>query len=238
MTTRSRHRLAFVLLTIWGASLGVPSAHAQFRVCNHHEDGVQLAIGFPASGEWITRGWYSIDAGSCSEVLRSVSSRYYYVHYDVEGAADSPLSEGEHLLCVEDDDFTIFGTKNCRQRGHQSRLFSQIDTGRQKIAWFQLDLMSVQMARDAIGDVHVRMRRSLLDQNTQVMTLHNVHPYYISFDLRCFKRSGESKLLPVAIEASKTTEVGFVQGWTGNFVSGERCEAYFDGEQLWSYTVH
>jgi len=28
-----------------------------------------------------------------------------------------------------------------------------------------------------------------------------------------------------------------VQGWTGNFVSGERCEAYFDGEQLWSYTV-
>ena len=160
-----------------------------------------------------------------------------YVSYDVQGAADSPLSEGEHLLCVEDDDSTIFGTKNCTQRGHQSRLFSQIDTGRQKIAWFQLDLTSVQMAREAICDVRVRMRRSLLDQNTQVMMLRNVHPHYISFNLRYYKRSGQSSLLPISIEGSKTTEVGFVQGWTGNFVSGERCEAYFYGEQLWSYTV-
>jgi hypothetical protein len=131
------------------------------------------------------------------------------------------------LLCVEDDDSTIFGTKNCTQRGHQSRLFSQIDTGRQKIAWFQLDLTSVQMAREAICNVRVRMRRSLLDQNTQVMMLRNVHPHYISFNLRYYKRSGQSSLLPISIEGSKTTEVGFVQGWTGNFVSGERCEAYF-----------
>jgi uncharacterized membrane protein len=237
MITRSRHRLAFVLLVIWGASVAVPSAHGQFRVCNHHESSVQLAIGFPTSGEWITRGWYSIDAGSCSEVLRSISSRYYYVTYDVKGATDSPLSEGEHLLCVEAGDFTIFGMKNCAQRGYQSRLFSEIDTGQQKIAWYQLDLTTMRAARKAVEAVRVRMRRSLLDQNTQVMTLRNVHPYYISFDLRCYKRSGQSTLLPISIEGSKTTEVGFVQGWTGNFVSGERCEAYYDGEQLWSYTV-
>jgi hypothetical protein len=84
------------------------------------------------------------------------------------------------------------------------------------------------MAREAICDVRVRMRRSLLDQNTQVMMLRNVHPHYISFNLRYYKRSGQSSLLPISIEGSKTTEVGFVQGRTGNFVSGE---------QLWSYTV-
>jgi len=77
MLIRSRFRLIVVLLAMWSVGLDAPWARAQFRVCNHHDSSVRLAIGFPTSGEWITRGWYSIDAGSCSEVLRSISSRYY-----------------------------------------------------------------------------------------------------------------------------------------------------------------
>jgi len=226
-----------LLASLFAMGVREQPAHAQFRVCNHHDYQVRLAIAFPGGDEWVTRGWYAIDAGSCSNVLRSISNRYYYVTYDVEGTTDSPLTEGEHLLCVETNDFTIYGTKNCTQRGYKTRLFSQIDVGRRKIAWYQLDLTSVRSTREAIKSVRVRMRHSFLDRSTQVVMLQNISPHYIEFDLRCYKRSGQSKLLPIVIEGGKTAEVGFVQGWSGNFVSGERCEAYFDGEKLWSYSV-
>ena len=43
--------------------------------------------------------------------------------------------------------------------------------------------------------------------------------------------------MDVVVPARGMTEVGFVQGWPGNFVPGERCEAFDTVDRVWQVNV-
>ncbi len=217
------------------AGLDASPARAQLRVCNFHDETVHVAVGFYTGGEWAARGWHTAAPGGCVTPVGSLTNRFYYVYYEGTGEnARYEMVGAEHTFCVGGDEaFTIRGTENCAERGYKHRLFGQIDTGQHQ--WIRLDLRSPEQVREAVGEVRVSMRRSMM--RNFVMQLRNVRPYHIAFDLRCYTRSGSNKLIPVEVEGGSTAEVGFVQGWENNFVSGERCEAFFEGERLWDYTI-
>jgi len=92
--------------------------------------------------------------------------------------------------------------------------------------------------RQAVKDLEVGTRPSLLGDGTQVLVLRNTNRYPADFDLTCYTRGdGAKKTLMVNIPPRSEKHVGFLQGWCGNFKPGERCEAHCDGELLWNRTI-
>jgi hypothetical protein len=95
-----------------------------------------------------------------------------------------------------------------------------------------------ELTKDAVSGLQVGMRNSALGDGTKVLVLRNPTPYPASFDLRCHTRNDVSqKTFSIIIPAGGEKEIGFLQGWCGNFKRGERCEAYVDGERMWQYKV-
>jgi len=86
--------------------------------------------------------------------------------------------------------------------------------------------------RKGIEALNVGWRQSLLDDGTLVLRLTNTKAYSVDFELKCYTRSNSSKVLFVSVPARETKEVGFLEGWPGNFMTGEWCEAYYNDERL------
>lgn len=92
--------------------------------------------------------------------------------------------------------------------------------------------------RQAVKDLEVGTRPSLLGDGTQVLVLRNTKRYPADFDLTCYTRGdGARKTFIVNVPPRSEKHVGFLQGWCGNFKPGERCEAHCDGELLWNRTI-
>lgn len=111
----------------------------------------------------------------------------------------------------------------------------------------QQDALQQQMARDAVAEQHRRHRQAVIDLETSlrssavenlVLQLRNGSGIPLSFDLRCFTRNDRTfKTMFVTIPPRGQREIGFLEGWDGNFVAGERCEARLDNEVLWNRVV-
>jgi hypothetical protein len=92
--------------------------------------------------------------------------------------------------------------------------------------------------RQAVADLQVSTRPSLLARGTHVLVLRNSKEFSVSFDLRCYTRGDTAqKTFFVDVPARGEKHIGFLQGWPGNFKPGERCEAYSGGERLWSLSI-
>jgi hypothetical protein len=92
--------------------------------------------------------------------------------------------------------------------------------------------------RQAVINLEVGTRPSLLNDGTQVLILRNANPSSADFDLRCYTRGdAATKTFFVTIPPRGEKHIGFLQGWCGNFKPGERCEAYCDGELLWNHVI-
>lgn len=87
--------------------------------------------------------------------------------------------------------------------------------------------------RQCIGDLEANMRMSDWIEGTEVLVLNNACALPVQFDLKCFTCGDAGyKTIFVDIPARGEKEIGFVEGWTGNFRGGERCEARLAGEVL------
>lgn len=92
--------------------------------------------------------------------------------------------------------------------------------------------------KQAVADLQVGTRPSLLGDGTQVLVLRNPKPFPVQFNLRCYTRGDTAKKdFGVTVPAFGETHIGFLQGWCGNFKPGERCEGYYDGERLWNRKI-
>ena len=95
-----------------------------------------------------------------------------------------------------------------------------------------------ELRRQAVKDLIVGTRPSLLNDGTQVLVLRNAKTFPADFDLRCYTRGDAAqKTFFVNVPARGEKHIGFLQGWCGNFKPGERCEAYCDGELLWNRAI-
>ncbi len=107
------------------------------RFCNKHTRQVQVAVAW-LSGEKtrdgrqivISKGWYNIQPGQCSTLVKGpLPYRYYY--YYAEDASNA-VWKGDYPVCISEKSFTIKDTQ-CGS-GYKRRGFRQIDTlGRKQL---------------------------------------------------------------------------------------------------------
>jgi uncharacterized membrane protein len=102
-------------------------AHAEFRVCNDTKHMVGVAIARSNGIDWISEGWWNIDAQGCTVILEGpLKARYYYlyaVQYDIGGGWT-----GDRFFCTNKRSFTITGRQNCKDRGFDRTGFFEVDT--------------------------------------------------------------------------------------------------------------
>lgn len=84
----------------------------------------------------------------------------------------------------------------------------------------------------AIKNMEFGYRQSFMDNNTKVLQLRNITDTGVSFNLKCCTVDDSCKTIYVSVPAHNSTEVGFMEGWNGNFVSGEYFIAYYEGEEV------
>jgi|SRR5688572_5987415 len=211
-------------------------ASAQLTLCNKSSETVSMALAYRDGGQFVSRGWYVAQPGECPTVVSgALGSRYYYVR--AEGAKGGRW-DGDYAFCVADVRFTHSGD-NCANDGLDQRRFFVIDTGLSS-SWTQNLTMGrgdSQSEHDAIAGLRITWRPSLLDDGSYVMQLHNSASTGADVALQCFTRSGRSKTLSIQVPGYGMSEVGFLQGWDGNFVAGESCEAYHGRELVWRTSV-
>ncbi|MEM9222746.1 MAG: DUF1036 domain-containing protein [Pseudomonadota bacterium] len=113
-------------------AVAVP-AKAELRLCNKTPVQVGIAIGYKADSQWISEGWWNLEAETCQVVVDGpLPSRYYYLYaldYEEGGAWG-----GTAFMCTHDKEFTIEGTADCVARGYERRGFVEVDTG-DKLSW-------------------------------------------------------------------------------------------------------
>ncbi len=229
-----------------GALLAAPPALGQLRICNKTAEAVTVAVGYMHEGEWTSMGWYEAKAGRCATpVSGTLRNRYYYVR--AESGSGKTWGDN-HTFCTHETAFTIRGDKGCRALGYDAERFFQIDTGN-RAQWTQnlvladsgggqrRDGSGTDERRDGVAALVRGWRGSHLEDGTQVLVLRNRRSVSVDFHLTCYTRSNASKTLFVSVPARSTEEIGFMEGWPGNFVYGERCEARYKGELLWREPV-
>jgi len=113
-----------------------PSAKG-LRLCNRTPSRVGVAIGYKASQQWITEGWWNVAPDSCETLVPgTLVSRFYYIYavdYDRGG-----IWGGKAAMCTSDKSFTIRGIEDCVTRGFERNNFFEVDTGEQKSWTVQL----------------------------------------------------------------------------------------------------
>ena len=116
--------VAVALLITLG--IGTP-ARAEFRVCNESASSAAVAIAQSNGLEWISQGWWAVDAKRCQVLLEgALKGRYYYLY--AVGLADGSGWTGNRYFCTSNRSFTITGRKDCEKRGYRTAGFFEVDT--------------------------------------------------------------------------------------------------------------
>ena len=105
-------------------------ASADLRLCNKTATQVGIAIGYKGVEEWVSEGWWNINAETCEVIVEGpLPSRYYYVYaFDYNQGGEW---SGTAYMCTREKEFTIKGTHDCLARGYERTGFIEIDTGDQ-----------------------------------------------------------------------------------------------------------
>ncbi|MEM1355421.1 MAG: hypothetical protein AAGH88_11110 [Planctomycetota bacterium] len=87
--------------------------------------------------------------------------------------------------------------------------------------------------RDAARNLWYGWRTSeWFDYKSWVLVVRNRSNRSVDVTVRCYDRNGNTKDIFVSVMAGRSAEIGWVQGWQGNWVIGERAEVYYDGELI------
>lgn len=89
-----------------------------------------------------------------------------------------------------------------------------------------------ELERHAIGKIEKTSRASLYNEG-RVLQLRNLTDTPVDFQLKCCTVNDDCKTMFVVIPGRGTKEIGFLEGWSGNFASGETCKAIYQEEVLW-----
>ncbi len=107
--------------------LWATGAAAGLEICNQTDQRHSVAIGYKDGDDWVSEGWWNIDAGACREVVKGdLKNRYYYYRAEAKGRN---FDDGGYFFCTIDDEFTIRGADDCAARGQNRVPFALIDTG-------------------------------------------------------------------------------------------------------------
>ena len=119
-------------------------------MCNDTEEPVWAALAErvePESEAYEARGWWRLEAESCSKVIKDeLGSDHYYVYaaLDTDGG-DLPLDAADRTFCVSPVKFEIEGAADCEAEGFRAALFKRVEIGDAK-SW------TYRFRRDAFAE--------------------------------------------------------------------------------------
>jgi hypothetical protein len=90
-----------------------------------------------------------------------------------------------------------------------------------------------QDALQSVQNLHAWFRNSVFDDGTMVLVIRNPSLTAVRVTIRCFATDDTYKTFVTVVPSHGTSEIGMMQGWPNNFVSGEWCQSYFGGEPVW-----
>jgi uncharacterized membrane protein len=238
------------ILVLATAIVALPGrAGAQLNVCNRTDESINVAVGYPQKDEtsgrvvWMSRGWYTAAPRSCvTPIAGSLPARTYYVR----GESSTSTWGQDASFCTSRNAYEIQDRADCAASGFTSQSFARVDVGSEVSYTFNLTSRSSpssgqsDAAREehaAIDGIRVNWRESLMIDGTWVMQLRNGSSTPVAFTVRCYMNSGQSKSFWVPVPAEGIYEIGSLQGWQGNFVRGEYCDAYHGSERVWRATA-
>ncbi|MCB1482610.1 MAG: DUF1036 domain-containing protein [Rhodobiaceae bacterium] len=125
-------------------------AAADLRMCNSTASRVGVAIGYNNGEEWVSEGWWNVEANSCEILLEGpLVARFYYfyaIDYDQGGEWS-----GTDYMCTADKVFLIREINRCEERGYHRNGFMEVDTGEQTSWTVRLTEPSRQQPQDTGG---------------------------------------------------------------------------------------
>ncbi|MFN0264665.1 DUF1036 domain-containing protein [Tepidamorphus sp. 3E244] len=106
-------------------------ASAELRMCNSTAGRVGVAVGYNNGDEWVSEGWWNVEANSCEILLEGplVARFYYFYAIDYEEGGEW---SGTSFMCTADKKFTIRDITRCEERGYHRNGFMEVDTGERK----------------------------------------------------------------------------------------------------------
>ncbi len=115
----------------------------------------------------------------------------------------------------------------------EERLRVQREAAQQEQLAMALRKADADQRRKAVEDLEAGFRPSFAIENTAVLQLRNPSGVTADFQLRCYTVGGNQRTFAIALVPGQVKEIGFIEGWDGNFVRGEYCTAHYDGQTLW-----
>lgn len=234
-----------VLAIAAGASLLTPrSAAAQLRVCNKTSERVSIAVAYTKDDRLTSRGWFNADPSECVTVVGGpLQNRYYYVR--AEGSRGNEWGD-DYTFCTLQSAYEVPARGSCTGSDYRRANFFIVDTGDRTFHTQNLVYSSPvsEVRNDVRSDVRsdvqalrVTWRDAVLFPNTKALQLWNAHSYPVPVVLKCYTVDGAWKWLRTTVPGKGVAELGHLEGWDGNFVTGERCDAYDGDSVAWHVTA-
>ncbi len=109
-------------------SLVPGTARAGLEICNNTQVRQTVAIGYKSGDDWVSEGWWNIDANDCKTLVGGdLKQRFYYF---LAKSSGWNFTDENIAFCTASEVFTIIGDENCTERGYDKGYFSKIDTGK------------------------------------------------------------------------------------------------------------
>ena len=103
-------------------------AHAGLEVCNDTSADQTVAIGYKSGDDWVSEGWWNIDAGDCKTLVGGDLKQRYYYYLSKSSGWD--FDDENIVFCTTPEVFTITGDEDCAARGYEKGHYRKIDTGK------------------------------------------------------------------------------------------------------------
>lgn len=102
-----------------------------FFFCNRTNAAVWTAIAEPKAEEYASRGWWLLEEGACTKVIKGeLSSDHYYVYGVIETeAGELHLHGGDKSLCVNTVKFDSTNASTCTKQDSDQAIFRRVDVG-------------------------------------------------------------------------------------------------------------
>jgi len=99
--------------------------------CNRTDEALWAAVAHQSEGVARSRGWWKLDPGECSKVIRErLTPQEYAVFAVVDGSGgEAVVAGGEEVFCTAEVKFDIEGRDDCDGRGYNATGFVAIDVG-------------------------------------------------------------------------------------------------------------
>ena len=109
------------------AALHPAPAQANLNICNDSGEKIWVAIAYHDrdAGNWVSRGWWTIDSGECKTPLGgNLTNQYYYLF----GDGDQHYWSGNHSFCVDSNNAFSLNQADTTC-DYTTKDFFEVDTG-------------------------------------------------------------------------------------------------------------